>query len=135
MHCFTNSLLARSSPVAGLSLLLGTLMLFGQGNVDKAVPETTESLVPPLTHQEAIHAVAYSPDGKTVATGSGDHTAQVWDASTGKRVGEPLRHQGQVQSVTYSPDGRTLVTGSADKTARVWETSTGKPVTPSLEHQ
>jgi WD40 repeat protein len=53
----------------------------------------------------------------------------LWDASTGKPLGEPLRgYESVVTSVTFSPDGRTLASASYDKTIRLWDASTGKPV-------
>ena len=60
--------------------------------------------------------MAYSPDGKTVLTGSDDNTARVWDAATGQPIGPPLTHQGPVGAVAYSPDGKTVLTGSGDRT-------------------
>jgi WD40 repeat protein len=42
--------------------------------------------------------------------GSGDKTARLWDAATGKPIGAPLQHQSAVKAVTYSPDGKTLLT-------------------------
>ena len=47
-----------------------------------------------MTHQGAVHAVAFSPDGKTVLTGSNDNTARLWDAATGQPIGTPMMHQG-----------------------------------------
>jgi WD40 repeat protein len=66
--------------------------------------------------------VAFSPDGKTVLTGSHDKTARLWDAGTGKPIGAPLQHQGPVVAVAFSPDGKTVLTGSGwpDKSARLW---------------
>jgi hypothetical protein len=74
--------------------------------------------------------VTFSPDGRTLASGSEDKTIRLWDASTGKPVGEPLRgHEREVVSVTFSPDGRTLASaGGVDNTIRLWDASTGKPV-------
>ena len=63
--------------------------------------------------------------GKFVATASLDKTARVWEAATGKAIGEPLRHDDLVSSAAFSPDGKFVVTASRDKTARVWEAATG----------
>ena len=75
----------------------------------------------------------YSPDGKTVLTGSADQTARLWDAATGSPIGAPLMHQGPVYHALYSPDGKTVLTGSTDQTARLWDAATGTPIgAPSL---
>ncbi len=68
--------------------------------------------------------MAFSPDGKTVITGSEDGTARLWDASTGRPLGPPLTHQGAVRAVAFSPDGKTVITGSRDGTARLWDVAT-----------
>jgi WD40 repeat protein len=80
-------------------------------------------------------AVAFSPDGKTVLTGSVDNTARLWETAAGKPLGPPLQHQDLVVAVAFSPDGKTVLTGSIDKTSRLWETVTGKPLGPPLQHQ
>jgi len=77
-------------------------------------------------HTATVAAVAWSPDGKRVATGSEDKTAKVWDAETGKEVLVLSGHSGAVWSVAWSPDGKLLATGSDDTTAKVWEAETGK---------
>src|SRR5262249_25929636 len=73
-----------------------------------------------LEHQDWVRAAAFSPDGKTVLTGSQDNTARLWQAATGKPLGEALRHQGWVVAVAFSPDGKLALTGGADETARLW---------------
>jgi len=82
-----------------------------------------------------VRAVAFSPDGQTVLTGSTDTTARLWDARTGKPLHEPLQHQGEVWAVAFSPDGQTVLTGSTDNTARLWDARTGKPLHGALQHQ
>jgi len=77
-------------------------------------------------HSGPILAVAYSPDGQRIATGSADHTAKVWDAETGKELFPLKGHTAPVQSVAFSPVGQRIVTASWDKTARVWDATTGK---------
>jgi DNA-binding beta-propeller fold protein YncE len=80
-------------------------------------------------HDSGVTDVAFSPDGKHIVTASWDKTARVWDAETGKPIGEPLTgHTGSVRSAAFSPDGKRIVTASEDKTARLWDAETGKPI-------
>jgi len=80
-----------------------------------------------LMHASLVHAVAFSPDGKWVATASADKTARVMEAATGKEVSR-LTHQEAVFGVAFSPDGKWLATGSYDNTARLMDAATGKEV-------
>ena len=64
---------------------------------------------------------AYSPDGNTIATASGDHTVRLWDTTTGTLINTLKGHTHVVHSVAYSPDGNTIATGSGDKTVRLWD--------------
>ena len=72
-----------------------------------------------------IKAIAFSPDGKTVLTGSVDATARLWDVVSGKLIGEPFLHEGDVHAVAFSPDGEAILTSTRWKThlwdaARYW---------------
>jgi hypothetical protein len=84
----------------------------------------------PLRHPGIVWVAAFSPDGRTVLTASGDHVryqgeARLWRADTGEPVGRPLRQQRRVQAAAFSPDGKTVLTGSWDGTARLWDAPTG----------
>ena len=71
---------------------------------------------------DAVMSAAFSPDGKRIVTASRDKTARIWDAATGKPIGEPLKgHEDAVHSAAFSPDGKRIVTASEDKTARIWD--------------
>ena len=87
-----------------------------------------------IEHGRAISSAAFSPDGRRIVTVSDDKTARVWDAESGKPVGEPMAHDNAINSAAFSPDGRRIVTASEDKTARVWDAETGKPVGDDLLH-
>ncbi|HEY7315921.1 MAG TPA: serine/threonine-protein kinase [Gemmataceae bacterium] len=76
---------------------------------------------PSLPHQDSVEAVAFSPDGKKILTGSADRTAQLWDADTGRTIGPVVEHPAAVEVVMFRPDG-TLLTASRgrDGLARLW---------------
>ncbi|HMG86467.1 MAG TPA: caspase family protein [Terracidiphilus sp.] len=79
-----------------------------------------------LGHSAPVGAIAFTPDGRFMATGSGDQTALLWDTATGMELRRITGHSNGVSSVAFSPDGRTLLTGSIDSTARLWDPTTGK---------
>jgi WD40 repeat protein/tetratricopeptide (TPR) repeat protein/tRNA A-37 threonylcarbamoyl transferase component Bud32 len=90
-------------------------------------------------HDNAVLAVAFSPDGRYVLTGSADQTAKFWDAATGRQLGKPLAHDGPVLAVAFSPDGRMILTCSqrsaSQGSVQLWSAETGQPHGPPLPHQ
>ncbi len=86
-----------------------------------------------LRHDAYVWAVAFSPDGKKVATGS--DMARLWDIATGQPLGSPMKHKSFVLAVAFSPDGKKVATASADQTARLWDGSTGQPLGQPMAHR
>ncbi len=94
-------------------------------------------------HEESTRGLAFSPDGKLLASCSGgsqtinDQTVRVWDLTTGRELRRFEGHCGTVNAVVFTPDGRSVVSGSEDATALVWDVSdlkdnskTDEPLTP-----
>ncbi|WP_438471304.1 nSTAND1 domain-containing NTPase [Streptomyces asiaticus] len=77
-------------------------------------------------HKGDVGAVAFSPDGHTLATGSDDGTVRLWDPATGRTRRALTSHNGAVRAVAFNPDGHTLATSSADRTVRLWDPATGR---------
>jgi WD40 repeat protein len=94
--------------------------------------ETGRMLREVVGHGGPVTSVAFSPDGRQLATGSDDSTARIWDiwdSKTGRQVAE-FPHDSRVTSLAFSPNGRQLATGSEDGTARVWDDGFTMAVVP-----
>ena len=83
---------------------------------------------------EPIGSLAFSPDGKTLASaawhvgtnGLPEGTIRLWDVATGRNTTTIHGHAREVTSVAYSPDGNTLASGSEDKTIKLWDLKAAK---------
>ncbi|KAF6806138.1 hypothetical protein CPLU01_15929 [Colletotrichum plurivorum] len=92
-----------------------------KGDVDwSACQQTLEG------HSNGVLSVAFSRDGRQLASGSYDNTVKLWDTATGQCQQTLEGHSNYVRSVAFSPDGRQLASGSHDNTVKLWDTATGQ---------
>jgi WD40 repeat protein/transcriptional regulator with XRE-family HTH domain len=87
-----------------------------------------------LHHNAEVWSVAFSPDGKRIATASQDGTAKIWDAFTGGELLTLSGHIGSVNGVAFSPDGKLIATVGDDQTVKVWDTATGMELLTLFGH-
>jgi WD40 repeat protein/serine/threonine protein kinase len=80
-----------------------------------------------LRHGDAVHAIAFSPDGRRLATAGENRQARLWDVSTGSTLSQPLKHQAPIRAIAFSPDGKLLVTAGDEGMIRRWDALTGEP--------
>jgi parallel beta-helix repeat protein len=93
------------------------------GNVSQIFSATIRLITTLTGHTKGVNSVAFSPDGRLLASGSYDATIKLWEVATGSLVRILTGHTGGVESVAFSPDGRLLASGSGDKTIRLWDIS------------
>jgi WD40 repeat protein/serine/threonine protein kinase len=86
-------------------------------------------------HEKRVVAVAWSPDGTRIASGSWDHLIRIWDSATGKELMTLWGHRAEVLCVAFSPDGRRLASGSNDYMVATWDLTTGAGPVPFGGHE
>jgi WD40 repeat protein/tRNA A-37 threonylcarbamoyl transferase component Bud32 len=105
----------------------------------------------PLRHEGRVLALAYSPDGRALATvDEGDQPmgfatparlvyVRLWDVATGRPIGEPMFHGNSIPDLAFRPDGKALATEvkgvSGHTTVRLWDVATGRPIGEPLRHE
>jgi len=77
-------------------------------------------------HTGSVNALALSPDGRFLVSGSEDLTLKIWDTATGNVLRTLSGHEKQVLAAAISPDGKLIASGAADQTVRVWDVVTGQ---------
>jgi serine/threonine protein kinase len=89
-------------------------------------------------HTSMVQAIAISPDGQQIASGSNDNNIKLWQLTTGKLLRDFNRwfsgHSSMVDSLAFSPDGQLLASGSWDDTIKLWEVNTGKQISTLTGH-
>ena len=85
-------------------------------------------------HTGSVLSVSFSPDGTTLASGSGDGTVKLWDVETHTNIATLEAHERSVLSVSFSPDGTTLASGSGDGTVKLWDVASHENITTLQGH-
>jgi WD40 repeat protein len=104
----------------------GQLLAYGDGQAVKIWNVNTGSEFRSLSkHSAHVDWVAFSPNGKTLASSSDDRTIKIWDMVTGAELRTLRGHTAPVHTLAFSRDGKLLASTSVDKTIRIWDAATG----------
>jgi WD40 repeat protein/DNA-binding SARP family transcriptional activator len=101
-------------------------LVAGEGWDDVFVWSVEDAAIVARMREEQVTTLAFSPDGRHLATGSLDGSLKVWDARTGRQLDSLTGNLGQVLDLAFSPDGVSLATSSSDGTVRLWDVGTGR---------
>lgn len=85
-----------------------------------------DKIIEALDRRAPVSAVAFSPDGALIASGSEDHMVRVWHVATGRLIRRLEGHSSAVTAVAFSPDGSTIASASNDRTVRLWNAHSGR---------
>jgi WD40 repeat protein len=96
--------------------------------LDRMVTAAVALTPPPvatLRHAEQVFAVAFSPDGKRLASGGIDRVVKIWDTKNWQELATFRDPTGGILAVAFSPDGRRIATGGSDSTVKLWDAGSG----------
>src|SRR5262245_20496119 len=106
--------------------VISTIVIFLPGTVGAQATADPKIRIEGPFNSGIVNSLAFSPDGKMLASGSGDKTIRLWEMSNGRLIRAFVGHGEVIHTVAFSPDGKTLASGSADHSIKLWQVDNGK---------
>ena len=116
------------------ALLAFCLMVHGTAQAEVELKVSPRHMVN-AGHSKPVTSLAFSPEGKTLASGSVDRSIKLWDVASGRELRSLGGHGSWVISVAFSPDGRTLASGSDDNSIKLWDAASGRELRTLTGHR
>ncbi|MEO8648003.1 MAG: caspase family protein [Acidobacteriota bacterium] len=90
-----------------------------------ATENSTPRIVVQSGHNKAVTTAVFGPDGRYIATGSGDNTVRIWETAAGRELRSLSGHSGAITALVWSSDGKQLASAGFDRTLRIWNVKDG----------
>ncbi|MBI5218270.1 MAG: caspase family protein [Bacteroidia bacterium] len=105
------------------------------GNEIKLWDEKYRLLASLQGHAKTVNSIAYSPDGKSIVSGSNDNTVRIWDASSGQLLNTINADQKDITSVCFSADGKYVASGGTNGTVKLWSAQSGNKISEFADYK